>query len=145
MLVPDLVRDSFIGQVIYYVSGRRLFRYPEEKPGFVLSPEYSVTPSKKPPLGSPAPRSPHAQNSTFSRRTSHSGSTLGQTDPHRHDLEKQRPVPLQRESSQAREVLHVHGRHAEKAEKVEERQMESSTLVDWYGSDDSEFPGNVCP
>lgn len=41
MLTPDLVRDSFVGQLVYYGSGRHIFRYDEEKPDFVLLEEYA--------------------------------------------------------------------------------------------------------
>ena len=41
MAVPNIIRDSFVGQIIYYGHVRRLFQYPEEKPGFVL-PEKSL-------------------------------------------------------------------------------------------------------
>ncbi|KAJ3528909.1 hypothetical protein NM688_g7930 [Phlebia brevispora] len=37
----DLVRDSFIGQLIYYASGRRLLNYPEDRPDFVLPERYA--------------------------------------------------------------------------------------------------------
>ena len=68
MPIPDLIRDSFVGQVIYYGSGRRLFRYPEEKPGFILPPRYAAV-----------AQSHHRQDPTrsaLSSRSSHSGTVL---------------------------------------------------------------------
>jgi MFS transporter, DHA1 family, multidrug resistance protein len=37
----DVIRDSFFGQVVYYVSAGRLFRHPEDMPGFVLPEKYA--------------------------------------------------------------------------------------------------------
>lgn len=48
MPVPELIRDSFAGQLIYYVSGRRVFNYIEDRPDFVLPERYARRP---PPSG----------------------------------------------------------------------------------------------
>lgn len=40
MLVPAVVRDSFLGTLVYALSGRRVFRHPEELPNFVLPAKY---------------------------------------------------------------------------------------------------------
>lgn len=142
MLAPDILRDSFIGQLIYYGSGRHLLRYPEERPGFELPPHYFAHPNEK-----TAPvQSPDRADSPLSCRGSRSASSLNQTlreDAPHHDLERERPRTfIERESSQAREVLHVHGRDAAKVEEAEEEEMKMSVIVDWYGPDDPEYPGN---
>ncbi|EKM60762.1 uncharacterized protein PHACADRAFT_203915 [Phanerochaete carnosa HHB-10118-sp] len=146
MPVPDFVRDSFVGQVIYYASGRRLFRYPEERPGFVLPPRYLSNSNEKPSRDSPASQPRDRRDSALSQRGPRSGSDRSQTlaeEPSHRDSKRKRPAgPLERESSQARELLHVHGRDAAEIEKAEEREIESSTIVDWYGPDDPEYPGN---
>ena len=36
----NTLRDSFMGQIIYHASGRKLLQYPEEKPGFVVPEQY---------------------------------------------------------------------------------------------------------
>lgn len=38
----DLIRDAPLGQAIRFLSGKRLFRYPEEEAGFVLPPQYTA-------------------------------------------------------------------------------------------------------
>ena len=38
----DLIREAPLGQVIRYLSGNRLFQYPEEKSGFELPVQYAV-------------------------------------------------------------------------------------------------------
>lgn len=42
MPVSDLIRESFIGQVVYYASGKRYFQYAEERPGFVVPARYDL-------------------------------------------------------------------------------------------------------
>ena len=34
------LRDSFFGQCVYYASGRRLFAFPEDKPGYKAPDRY---------------------------------------------------------------------------------------------------------
>jgi MFS transporter, DHA1 family, multidrug resistance protein len=75
MQVPHVIRDSFFGQIIYYTSGRRVFRYPEEEPGFVLPPRYAAVADDHSP---PATRSP---NSTLSNRSSQTSTVLEDRGP----------------------------------------------------------------
>lgn len=35
-MLKSLLRDTFAGQVVYYASGRRVWRYREEEPDFVV-------------------------------------------------------------------------------------------------------------
>ena len=41
MPAPDVIRESFVGQLIYRLSGRRVLRYQEENPDFVLPDHYA--------------------------------------------------------------------------------------------------------
>ena len=142
MSVPDLLRDSFFGRVVYYASGRRVFRYPEEKDGFVLPPRYAGVSHHLPP------HSAQSRRSNSSARTSYSatlleerravrpdtdvgtGPTLSEkpaevspnalTPPNEPQSEKGRIIQVHQspnlprhESTAAEEVLHLHGRDDE--------------------------------
>ncbi|EKM61333.1 uncharacterized protein PHACADRAFT_111819 [Phanerochaete carnosa HHB-10118-sp] len=47
MPVPAVVRDSFIGTVVYFASGQQYFRHPEEQPDFVLPEKYAKASQKR--------------------------------------------------------------------------------------------------
>lgn len=40
MFFVKFVRESFVGRIIYHVSGRKLFTYPEEQPDYVIPAKY---------------------------------------------------------------------------------------------------------
>ncbi|KIP10145.1 hypothetical protein PHLGIDRAFT_274087 [Phlebiopsis gigantea 11061_1 CR5-6] len=42
-VLPGVVRDSFLGTFVYFLSGRRYFRHPEELSDFVLPTKYDST------------------------------------------------------------------------------------------------------
>jgi MFS transporter, DHA1 family, multidrug resistance protein len=39
--MADLIRDAPIGQLLRWATGNKILLYPEERPGFVLPPQYS--------------------------------------------------------------------------------------------------------
>ena len=127
MRVPDIIRDSLFGQIIYHCSGRRFLRYPEEEPGFVL------------------PATAHASRSRSSGGSSRPASVTLK------DSEQKAPVrelgvqftQVQEESALAQEYLH---HDAEKGKLGEEPRGEAHydpNVVGWYGPDDPECPANV--
>lgn len=127
MPVPDLIRDSFVGRIVYHVSGRRLFRHPEEMPDFVLPARYANKPG-------------FAATPSSNLTLAGSGVTTASGD-----LATQKQEEHPQESTLAHEVLHLHGDDAEKGvqEKEMELEMRNSNIVDWYGPDDPECPENV--
>ena len=128
----DIFRDSFVGQVIYFASGRRLLRYPEERPGYVLPSRYY------------RPNLPLSDTSTACVPSPPAASVRGE------DKESEPPpvvIPVEAahtlppdESVLAREYLHPHG-DIEKSAHI--GQHSDHNLVDWDGSDDPESPLNV--
>ncbi|GJF00169.1 MFS general substrate transporter [Phanerochaete sordida] len=150
MSVPDLLRDSFFGRIVYYASARRLFRHPEERPDFKLPPRYSVHmpgAAAAPRAESPAPSNRVSQAGTLAaddRRTS-KGTILD--DVTVNTAEHSEAHMPHRESTVAHEVLHLHPHDAEKAtiaamEREEERVYDNPNIVDWYGPGDPECPEN---
>ena len=47
MPVPDLIRDSVIGQLIYHGSGRRLLQYTEERPEYIPRLQHETKPNPR--------------------------------------------------------------------------------------------------
>ena len=147
MTVPDIIRDSFVGQIVYYASGRRLFQYPEEKPGFDFVEQYTTavnTPS------TPRSRSPTPKG-VSSRRNSVSDKELSDSDKKSQSSVTVAVIPNndeakhsvgQEESTVGQEYLHPD---------VEKGALPSDVvgdafnpnIVTWYGSDDPELPTNV--
>lgn len=64
MRAPDFFRDSVVGQLIYYGTGRRWLQYAEDKPDFQIPPHLLVSPSQR------ASQSPTLRSDT-------DGATLG--------------------------------------------------------------------
>ncbi|KAJ7184383.1 major facilitator superfamily domain-containing protein [Mycena filopes] len=48
-MVNDLIRDATFGQWVHYLSGGRLFSYPEERPGYVIPP-HLIRPARSRPV-----------------------------------------------------------------------------------------------
>ncbi|TFY69818.1 hypothetical protein EVJ58_g189 [Rhodofomes roseus] len=137
MHVPDLVRESTLGQIVYYVSGRRLFRYAEEKDDYQI-PERYARASATAPLNEKSAARP---SSSSTRPPSDSGtapsdrSTLVNQDaagqsglrPKKQGDPEEGMLPPEVQQNQAAEV---------REEKV------NANLVDWYGPNDPECPMN---
>lgn len=115
----DTLRNSTFGQIVYHFSGRRLFRYPEDQPDFVVPAKYAqsspnrnsiLTEKKKSSLGEPGaleltiPEGSHSDSEDSSLRV---------------DLEKGIEKP-----SEPQEPQHDY------------------IVVDWYGENDPENPQN---
>ncbi|GJE98392.1 MFS general substrate transporter [Phanerochaete sordida] len=155
MRTPDILRDSLFGRIVYYASGRHLFRCPEELPGFVLPTRYAGHPENLAPSAN-RPASPSLSShpsqvgsapDAEERRTSKAPLLDDATTEHAEKNESHMP---HRESGMAHEVLHLHPHDAEKGdiaamEREEERINSNPNIVDWYGPDDPESPANWSP
>lgn len=133
MFVPELIRDAFIGQLVYYASGRRVFNYVEDRPGFVVPARFIPDDADDPTLPS---------------SDSQSTATL----PPPPDREQDAGRTKKRESMppvtvEVEETIPDRPKDVEKAELAErepqEQQPPSPHLVTWYGSADPEDPRNV--
>lgn len=152
MHVPDILRDSFFGRIVYYATGRRLFRHDEERPDFKLPPRYAVHMLGAAPVGSrsaspPLSEHPSQVGSASEDRRTSKGTLLD--DVTVRTAEPSEVHMPHRESTMAHEVLHVHPHDAEKAElaameRADERETpyEDPNIVDWYGPNDPECPEN---
>ncbi|KAJ3538373.1 hypothetical protein NM688_g6530 [Phlebia brevispora] len=131
MPVPDLIRESFVGQLIYNFSGKRYFQYAEERPGFVCPRRFD-----------PA------------RRASWTG-----PDSEAATLSEKKPIPeqKQKEGEKDKNRVSVAEREEGATDTQDPRSRSSSdpergiavsdekpdpNLVDWYGPDDPEHPMN---
>lgn len=146
MPVPELIRDSFIGQLVYYASGRRLFNYLEDRPEFILPVKYEFATSR---LDTP-PSDASSDNATLSDRRK-GDQMVTEKKP---ETVTERPVlttdrPELEESTVGQELLRSPTRDVEKGKLAEEQQkraeedQENPFLVTWYGPDDPESPQNV--
>ena len=146
MHVPDLIRESAFGQLIYYASGRRLFQYAEEKEGFQIPEKYAHTPLKEKSI---APSSDDATlddqpSGSLRRRNSGQSRTSGQT--RRSDrastlVEKENALRPKKVDDPEEGMLPPEVQQDE-VEEVREDKV-NATLVDWYGPGDPECPMNV--
>lgn len=135
MPVHSIVRDSFLGEIVRLVSGRRLLRHPEEEPGFVLPDKYT-------------PRISRINGIRLS--TQISSSTLD-VRPWQDGFASQ--YSLSQSSingpGHSRSVVALSAADAEKGKANDELKPpvggneNGAIIVDWYGDDDPECPRNV--
>jgi DHA1 family multidrug resistance protein-like MFS transporter len=120
-MVSDLIRESFVGQLVYRASRRRAFQYIEEKPDFQVPDRYASGEKRTLPPN----------------RRSEAGTLVEQPPAAGNDTEKgKRP---KRSDSQTNS-------NDENARSPEEEEEHWRNTVDWYGPDDPENPMNVsCP
>ena len=143
MPVSEVVRDSFVGQIIYHASGRRLLNYLEDRPDFIL-PEKFRGPR----------RDVEAPNSDANSDTATLADRRKSDKADEANVEK-RPVSVvvQRaeleESTVGQEILRSPTREIEKGKLAEEQarraeeDQENPFIVTWYTHDDPENPQNV--
>ena len=157
MTVSDLVRDAAFGQVIRWVSGKRLLQYPEEKADFklpdtwlnVAKEEAGAGPSSRPeffesqtrPSSSSGSNLPDEENQLEKAETSASREE-GQTAELRLSRTKTREetIPYTQERLDADEQHEI-----EKVKSipiVPRKTSDGAILVDWYYTDDPANPQN---
>ncbi|KAK9464987.1 major facilitator superfamily domain-containing protein [Lipomyces arxii] len=115
----DIVRSSFGGEIIHFLSGGRLFQYPDQKPGFVIPKKFGASTSAE---------------DIFKLTEFVSGGHNvhhGQEDIPDADLEN---------NKLASKMELDDGSTAETA--ADEKTLSPEYIVDWYGPDDPENPHN---
>ena len=143
MPVPDTIRDSLVGQIIYRASGRKVFQYPEERPGFVLPEKF----------GGPSQDSGQqdAWEDKDDKDTKKQGYSVAEK-PVEASGSNGTANTLPQESLTGREYLHHEGSPPHDPEKGDLATTEENTqvdhqdgtiIVDWYGPNDPECPLNV--
>ena len=137
MPVPDLVRDAFVGQLIYHASGKRCFRHREERPDFVVPAQYTTS--------RPASRSDGgSENATLD-----GGPSSPPKDEQKAESSKEKggDVIVSEREDNERDTEDKEKR--QKAGDVEvgtarvEGEGADTIIVDWYGPDDPDCPFNV--
>lgn len=133
MPVPDLIRESFIGQVVYYASGKRYLQYAEERPGFVIPARYDLD-----------RRASWAQldsdNNTLDDKKPAAGQTVDVNKSEKPDVTVTENAETDAAPSRDPPTRTSNG-DTERGTVPDE--MVDPNVVDWYGPDDPECPFNV--
>ena len=160
MHVPDTIRESFVGQLIYHLSGRRYFRYAEDCPDFVLPDHYAKLIERP-------------ENRTSNSETRSNSDTLTLADPYaaekakgpKADNTKNGVEVTERQNSsngsesetleeppRTQETMQLatagaadpeKGTYAQAQERKLEEERRNPFIVDWYSPTDPENPRNV--
>lgn len=154
--MAELLREAPLGQIIRWVSGNRLLRYPEEEPGFELPACYNslLNSSTEKEERVPIPDRGH---SDFSGRTDSShnldlekAATEPDSDPYARRSDE--PLQLTETRSRLSTVPYTSDRLQVEEELAVERTQtkpivpqktaDGNILVDWYTTDDPANPQN---
>ena len=128
--MKDIIREAALGQVIRFVSGRRLFRYPEEEPGFVpvfedvnkdASNNNNVTEKEKKLEGSQSP----------------SVTSENKLQENENENENLAAVQTQKEQD-----IEAEGGNTGTMTLEQTLSTQGKIVVTWYGSDDPANPQN---
>ena len=139
MPAPGVIRDSFFGELVYNLSGRRKFRHIEEMSDFEVPKAFDESYADMNPSRS------SSRTNTFVERPAdeESGVYNGDTEERRSqtlgpDTSYNGDEPRASEDRPAEKGVHVEKREADIQPDVTE-----SLIVDWYGPNDPECPRNV--
>lgn len=124
----DLIRDAPLGQAVRFLSGKRLFKYPEEEAGFILPPQYTARlEEEKPNVGNSPDQRISGDTQTSQQHRPGDIENIGGEWMHEHDARGEREIELQRTKS-----IPI----------VPEKTNDGVVLVDWYTTDDPANPQN---
>ncbi|KAL9596636.1 MAG: hypothetical protein Q9219_005673 [cf. Caloplaca sp. 3 TL-2023] len=154
--MADLLREAPIGQIIRYVTGNRLFRYPEEEPGFQIPEVYSTAmnsqltltnkekpsrPSTAHKLDEEAPRLPSVLPGNETEETLRSANSRDDVET---ALSRTRSRESTRQWTEARlEIDQELSLERTKSVPVAPtKTADGHILVDWYSTDDPANPQN---
>lgn len=162
MPVADVIRESFVGQLIYLCSKRRYFRYAEEYPDFVLPDHYATLVDQ----GHDAPSNPgggsHSETATLADQdqakklhhpsgetrkdtvqvTERQNSGNGSDDASTISETRSRNEEIMRPST-AGAADPEKGPFVEMQRRKLEEERRNPFIVDWYSPTDPENPRNV--
>ncbi|GJE85841.1 MFS general substrate transporter [Phanerochaete sordida] len=149
MPVHAVLRDSFIGTLVYFLSGRRYFRHPEELPGFVLPEKYATAGADRSARGGDQCEASSQTRSVAAAAadpsTSGEDSNIPQTEPaseprNEQDADNVSETTTMRPVSDNGDL--EKGANGKKQKEQVTEQPSDSEVVDWYGPDDPECPRN---
>lgn len=152
MPVHAVLRDSFIGTLVYFLSGRRYFRHPEELPGFVLPEKYATAgadrSTREANQSDASSQTRSVATAAADPSTSGEDSNIPQTEPASEPRNEQDADTVS-ETTTMRPVSDngdlEKGANGKKQKEQVTEQPSDSEVVDWYGPDDPECPRNVRP
>ncbi|KAK3067024.1 hypothetical protein LTR53_016339 [Teratosphaeriaceae sp. CCFEE 6253] len=144
--MKDLIREAPLGQMLRFLSFNRLFRYPEEQPGFVVPVQYALQARAEKGIhrSSSADLPDHA--ATGAKDADQLGSQLTSVDRELGDLgmtrtkSKHYSIPYSSDRADTERQLDL-----ERTQSIPIRPQVTSegiVLVDWYTTDDPENPHN---
>jgi DHA1 family multidrug resistance protein-like MFS transporter len=143
--MADLIREAPLGQAIRWLSGYRLFQYPEEQAGFEVPPQYAaqITNEKNFASEGPYPALRHAQSNS---NEDHLEDGAKCKDVELDSLGISRTKSRHETMPYSNERLEVEQQLALERTKtipiVPRRTSEGIILVDWYTTDDPANPQN---
>jgi DHA1 family multidrug resistance protein-like MFS transporter len=163
--MSNIIRDAPIGQLIRYVTGNKVFQYPEEKPDFVLPNYYLHTDAEKlddqlfrtvPSLSSSNNSIKDDLEKDMAEQKSDLQLTRTETDRSRHELSKTNTTRSAMSRVGSRIALEQTKTRADLEQAfavasepspwpetvVPVRTSDGTILVDWYTTDDKANPQN---
>jgi DHA1 family multidrug resistance protein-like MFS transporter len=147
-MAEDLFREAPIGQLIRFLSGGRLFQYPEEKPDFKL-PDAWVALMNDPdailPDNSPGSTPSRSGSIAVSEKTGARGLDAISEETRRQQQQQSMADDDTINAVDPEAATHHHHSALEKVKSVPimpRRTKDGAILVDWYYSDDAANPQN---
>lgn len=158
--MTDILREAPLGQLIRWISGNSLLKYPEELPGFELPSTYNaVLNASEKEADTAASRTISKQQTKSTRRSSSIDRSPAPHDLEKQDTEIQRPnghdsqsLQLSRTKSRLETTPYTEDRLEIEAQLALERTQtkpivpqktsDGNILVDWYTTDDPANPQN---
>lgn len=146
--MSDLFRESALGQAIRLISRNKWLQYPEEKPGFVLPPEYAAlligTEKQQETVASSSNSPINQQSGAPLSRSASSSDTVGENEE---DLRRHRSVASMQSGPYKDQRIDLEQQQPElqrtKSEPIAPHKTNDGLiLVDWYTTDDPENPRN---
>ena len=161
MPVPEVIRESFVGQLVYRFSGRRYFRYAEDDPNFELPEQYARLINR----GSDDVLNSETRSNSDAGTLADPGQTKKSALQSEEKAKATVEVTERRDSeprSEAETAIETHSRDDEvtelttagvldpekgKYKELQRREAEEESrdpfIVDWYSPTDPENPRNV--
>jgi MFS transporter, DHA1 family, multidrug resistance protein len=128
----DIIREAAIGQAIRFISRNRLLQYPEERPDFVLPPQYASLLN-----GDEKPKEEYdstPQNEAYD--SDHDVEALGRA----RTVTSVRSAPFSQDRVEAERTLSM--QRTKTIPIVPQKTTDGIVLVDWYTTDDAANPQN---
>ena len=136
----DLIREAPLGQIIRWVTGNRMFKYPEEEPGFELPLQYitQLNSEKDTQLHSPSTNSPAAVSASDLSATSTKQDLegLGVT----RTKSRLDTAPYSNERFEVEQQLAIE--RTKTLPIAPKKTSDGIILIDWYTTDDPANPQN---